>query len=93
MTTAIDVRHDTDHHLHGGDACLFVNGACRECGVGLAVCDLCDGTGYHRDGCREADEPAPLVADDAEDSGRAICFLALLLIVCGVCWAVWAAAT
>lgn len=33
-------------------------GVCKDCGVGLEVCDVCKGTGYHREGCEELDDTA-----------------------------------
>jgi len=47
-----------DHHLFGGDACTDGGfGACEGCGVVLEPCEMCDGLGYHRDGCQEIDAP------------------------------------
>ncbi len=47
------------HAAAGGDLCSRdVDGCCRHCGVILdgADCDTCGGHGYHRAGCKDAEQ-------------------------------------
>lgn len=55
-----DSPEDTEvpsHESAAGALCTDDGtGCCGGCGVALDHCNVCDGTGYHRAGCRESDE-------------------------------------
>lgn len=51
------MANTTNHESAAGAACTEgPESFCTECGVDMSHCEICDGVGYHRAGCRESDD-------------------------------------